>query len=180
MLYTPVPGTPLYAQVEREGRLRKDVDLADIHGQAGLNYVHAALTSDEAKRQLDRAFRLDYERNGPSMYRLMATMFQGWRRYHDDADPRVRARVESEGRQLRNGYGAMLWAMERFLRSSSREMSDRIRALRLEIEKELGGLSSVIDRVIGPVLSWAARRDAHRFPAGRPLEPHTFVDRMNW
>ena len=32
MLYTPVPGTPLYQQMEAEGRML-DVDLADIHGQ---------------------------------------------------------------------------------------------------------------------------------------------------
>jgi radical SAM superfamily enzyme YgiQ (UPF0313 family) len=34
MLYTPVPGTPLYRQVEAENRLVSDVDLADIHGQS--------------------------------------------------------------------------------------------------------------------------------------------------
>lgn len=27
------------------------------------------------------------ERNGPSLYRLMRTMLQGWRRYHSDRDP---------------------------------------------------------------------------------------------
>ena len=33
MLYTPVPGTPLYYQMKEEGRMLDDVDLADIHGQ---------------------------------------------------------------------------------------------------------------------------------------------------
>ena len=32
MLYTPVPGTPLYFEMAEQGRLL-DVDLADIHGQ---------------------------------------------------------------------------------------------------------------------------------------------------
>ncbi len=180
MLYTPMPGTPLYDQVAGEGRLRPDVELADIHGQFGFNFVHPALPADSAKRLLDRAFELDYDRNGPSLYRLMSTMFNGWRRYHDDPDPRVRARVAIEGRQLRNGYGAALWAMEHYLRRSNREMSDRIRVLRLELERELGGWSRIIDASVGPVLHWAARRDARRFPAGRPLEPPTFVDRLNW
>src|SRR3970040_1909492 len=33
MLYTPVPGTPLYQDMKAQGRLLDEVDLADIHGQ---------------------------------------------------------------------------------------------------------------------------------------------------
>ena len=38
MLYTPVPGTPLYQQMEQEGRMLDGVDLADIHGQFKFNF----------------------------------------------------------------------------------------------------------------------------------------------
>jgi hypothetical protein len=38
----------------------------------------------------------------------------------------------------------------------------------------------VIDHLAGPVLLWSARRDARHSPAGRRLEPRTFVDRRNW
>ena len=34
--------------------------------------------------------------------------------------------------------------------------------------------------VVGHVLLWSARRDAAVYPAGRPLEPQTFVDRRHW
>ncbi|MGQ0736816.1 MAG: B12-binding domain-containing radical SAM protein [Acidobacteriota bacterium] len=91
MLYTPVPGTPLYREVESAGRLLKDVSLADIHGQFKFNFRHAAISRDESKAFLDRAFRRDFEVNGPSLYRLMASMLTGWRRYRDDPDMRVRA-----------------------------------------------------------------------------------------
>jgi hypothetical protein len=37
-----------------------------------------------------------------------------------------------------------------------------------------------VDHVAGPVLLWAARRDARRFPSGRRLEPVTFLERRNW
>jgi hypothetical protein len=180
MLYTPVPGSPLYTQMESEGRLLTDVELADIHGQSTFNFRHAALPAESAKPLLDGAFRLDYERNGPSMFRLMETMMRGWRRYHDDPDPRVRARFAIEGRQLAGGYGAALYAMERYLRRSNREVSDRIRALRLDIESTFGTTARLMDRVVGPVLHWAARLDARLFPHGRALEPETFVDRRNW
>ena len=74
-----------------QGRLLPDVDLADIHGQYKFNFQHAAISRDESKTLLDWAFRLDYERNGPSLYRLARTMMEGWRRYRNDPDPRVRA-----------------------------------------------------------------------------------------
>ncbi len=179
MLYTPMPGTPLYRQVQAEGRLLDGVDLADIHGQFKFNFRHPSISPDESKAFLDRAFRRDFDVNGPSLYRLMRNMLVGWRRYRDDSDPRVRARVAAEARQLRTGYGAALWAMEKFLLPSNLAISDRVRELRLEIERDLGGFSRVIDRLVGPALLWSARRES-RIPGGRHLEPRTFVDRRNW
>jgi radical SAM superfamily enzyme YgiQ (UPF0313 family) len=180
MLYTPVPGTPLYRDARAAGTILEDVDLADVHGQYKFNFRHPAISRDESKLFLDRAFARDYDANGPSLYRLMRNMLVGWRRYKDDPDPRVRERVGAEGRQLASGHGAALWAMERYLRASHREMSDRIRALREEIERDFGGWSRAIDRVVGPVLLWGTRREARFGPAGRRLEPRTFVERRNW
>lgn len=176
MLYTPVPGTPLYREMEAEGRLLPGVDLADIHGQHRFNFRHAAIAADESKRLLDGAFRRDYERNGPSLYRLMRTMYAGWQRYRDDSDPRVRERMAQEGRQLRGTYGAALWAMERYLWNGQREVSEQIRALRLEIQREVGVVSRTAHALAGAALLWSSRREARRFPAGRPLEPRTFVE----
>jgi hypothetical protein len=180
MLYTPVPGTPLYRQVESEGRLLPGVDLADIHGQFTFNFQHPAISRDESKTFLDRAFRRDFEVNGPSLYRLMRNMLTGWRRYRNDTLPGVRARVRAEAQQLRSGHGAALWAMENFLRRSNPVMSDRIRELRLEIERELGGASRAIHHLAGPLLLWSARREARFGPAGRRLEPRTFVEHRNY
>jgi uncharacterized Tic20 family protein len=70
--------------------------------------------------------------------------------------------------------------MERYLRHSNRQVSDRIRSLRLEVQRELAGLSPLIQNLVGPVLLWTSRREARRFPQGRTLEPRTFVERRNW
>jgi radical SAM superfamily enzyme YgiQ (UPF0313 family) len=180
MLYTPMPGTPLQAQIRAEGRLLDDVDLADTHGQYKFNFRHPAIARDASKVLLDRAFRLDFERNGPSLQRLIRTTFNGWRRYRDDPDSRVRERVRRGGRVLGPSGGATLWAMEKFLAPTNRTVSERIRALRLQIERELGIWSAVVGRSLGPALLWSSRREARRFPRGRPLEPRTFVERTNW
>jgi radical SAM superfamily enzyme YgiQ (UPF0313 family) len=177
MLCTAMPGTPLYAEMQREGRLAKEVELADIHGQFKLNFRHPFIGRDAAKSILDWAFRRDYERNGPSIFRVTRTMLAGWKRYRDDPDPRVRARFAAEGRQLTRGYGAALWAMERYLRDVNHDVGERIRALRLEIEREGGAIARTIHRTVGPVLLWSARREAARHPRGRHLEPRTFVTR---
>lgn len=178
MLYTAVPGTPLYRQLQGDGVILNDVDLADIHGQFKFNFRHGSISRDQSKQFLDRAFQRDYEVNGPSLFRLMANMLQGWRRYRHDADDRVRARVSGEAAQLRSGFGAALWAMERYLRDSNREISDRIAELRRQTERDLGGMAPIINRIAGPVLLWSARREARA--AERSREPRTFVERRNW
>ncbi|MBI3049138.1 MAG: cobalamin B12-binding domain-containing protein [Acidobacteria bacterium] len=180
MLYTPMPGTPLHRQVAAEGRLLEGIDPADIHGQYQFNFRHPAISREQSKVLLDAAFRADYERNGPSLYRLMRTMFDRYRRYGADADPRVRARVERAARQLRGSYMAALWAMERCLQSTNRAVSDRIRELREEMGREFGARSRLSGAALGRLLAWAAEREAAAFPAGRPLEPRTFVERTNW
>ncbi len=180
MLYTPVPGTPLYAEMASEGRLLEGIDFADIHGQYKFNFRHEHIARDDSKTWLDWAFAHDFEVNGPSLYRMMRTTFEGWKRYCRDGDARVRARFSAEGDRLRHGYGAALWAMEHYLRKPNGEVSARIAALRRDIERELGGLARLIDHVAGPVLLWAARREALAHPGGRPLEPRTFVERRNW
>jgi radical SAM superfamily enzyme YgiQ (UPF0313 family) len=180
MLYTPVPGTPLYQEMETEGRLLPDVDLADIHGQDHFNFAHAAIAREQSKSLLDWAFRLDYERNGPSVYRLARTMMEGWRRYRNDPDPRVRERARQGGRELRDGYGIALYAMEKYLRRSNADVAAKIRGLRQDMERELGIFTRWVDRAVGPVLLWTSRRDARKFPRGQQIEPMTFLDRRTW
>lgn len=180
MLYTPVPGTPLHADMQAQGRMLEDIDLADIHGQWKFNFVHEHIQRDDSKKWLDWAFEHDFVTNGPSLFRMMRTMLEGVKRYGADGDARVRARFAAEADKLKHGYGAALWAMEKYLRDSNEEVSRKVRALRKDMEHELGGLSRVIDAAVGPVLLWAARRDARKYPEGRPLEPPCFVERTNW
>jgi radical SAM superfamily enzyme YgiQ (UPF0313 family) len=179
MLYTPIPGTPLHAEMEAAGRMLPHVDRADIHGQYKFNFRHEHVDRDASKSWLDHAFQRDYDVNGPSLFRMMRTMYTGWQRYGRDVDARVRARVAGDAALLRSSYGAALWAMERYLAANG-DVAGRIRDLRRDIEREFGMLSRVVNRAAGQVLLWTSRREALAYPAGRPLEPRTFVDRRNW
>ena len=150
MLYTPVPGTPLYDEISEQGRMLDGVDYADIHGQYKFNFEHAAISRDDSKRFLDWAFRLDFEKNGPSLYRIWRTTLEGWKRYQDHPEPRVRRRFDWEVRQLKTASGAVLWAMERRLKKTNEELSRRIRSLRREIGSEFGGWGRTVGALVGP------------------------------
>jgi radical SAM superfamily enzyme YgiQ (UPF0313 family) len=180
MLYTPVPGTPLYFQMVEQGRMLPDVGLADIHGQHKFNFQHAAISRDQSKEMLDWAFRRDYERNGPSIYRISRTILSGWLKYKNDPDPRVRDRYTWEVRSLKDGYAAALYAMEKYLAKSNPAVSTKVGALRREICNEFGLMSRVFNAIAGPVALWSAKREARRLEAGQTYEPDTIIERRNW
>jgi radical SAM superfamily enzyme YgiQ (UPF0313 family) len=180
MLYTPVPGTPLHAQMASQGRMLEDVDLADIHGQDKFNFRHAAISREDSKRWLDWAFRRDFERNGPSLYRVCRTTFEGWKRYRNHPDPRIRDRFAWEARSLCSVYSALLWAMEHRLKRTNPAVSGKIRALRQEIGKEFGLVSRLAAVLLGPYLLWSTVREERRLARGETYEPGPFLERRNW
>ena len=180
MLYTPVPGTPLYKEMAEQGRMLEDVDLADVHGQYKFNFRHSAISRNDSKRFLDWAFWRDFENNGPSLYRMCQTMLLGWRRYKDYPDPRVRERFAREVKKLSSAYNAALWVMEKEFKKINREVSERIHKLRREVEKEFPVVARLTAAALGPILLWSTRREEHRLARGRTYEPPTFIERRNW
>jgi radical SAM superfamily enzyme YgiQ (UPF0313 family) len=180
MLYTPVPGTPLYQQMSEEGRMLRDVDYADVHGQFKFNFKHAAISRDDSKRFLDWAFWRDFETNGPSLYRISRTLLAGWKRYKDWPDARVRERFTREMHKLNGVYSSALWAMERQFRKVDVRVSDQIGALREEFKSESGLVSRMMPAVLGPVLLWSTRREEKRLARGKTYEPPTILERRNW
>ena len=179
MLYTPVPGTPLYKEMTEKHRML-DVNLADIHGQDKFNFQHAAISRDDSNRFLNLAFLRDFQRNGPSLFRICRTTMDGWKRYKNDADPRIRKRFQWEARSIRTAYSGLLWAMEKQLHRSNRAVSDQIRALRLDIGSEFGMMTRAISWVLGPVALWTSRREERRLAEGKTYEPKTIVEHRNW
>jgi radical SAM superfamily enzyme YgiQ (UPF0313 family) len=179
MLYTPVPGTPLYQEMQTK-QLLLDVDFADIHGQYKFNFKHSAISRDESKRFLDWAFLRDFQRNGPSLYRICRTTMQGWKRYRNDPDPRIRTRFEWETRSFKTAFGGLLWAMERQLRRTNAALTREIQAFRREMGREFGMFSRIRADLLGPILLWTSRREQKRLDAGNTYEPRTFIERRNW
>jgi radical SAM superfamily enzyme YgiQ (UPF0313 family) len=180
MLYTPVPGTPLYQEMEAQGRMLGGVDFADVHGQFKFNFRHAAISREDSKRFLDWAFWRDFERNGPSLYRLCQTMLQGWKRYKNHPDPRIRERFTRQVKKLIGPYNATLWVMEREFKKVNLGVSEKIHKLRREVEEEFPVVARLTAITLGPILLWSTRREEKRLAAGCTYEPPTFIERHNW
>ncbi len=179
MLYTPVPGTPLYEETRQAGKL-VDVDLADIHGQFEFNFQHPAISKQQSKTFLDYAFRRDFELNGPSLYRICRTTLEGWKRHREHADARIRRRFEQEAKMLKYFYSSALWAMERKLVKTNAAVSRRITDLRTDFHRALGPLAGMSSEMLGPFFLWATKREEARVAAGHTYEPRTFIERSNW
>jgi len=181
MLYTPIPGTPLHKEIDGQGRLLNDVDFADIHGQFKFNFQHASISRDDSKRYLDAAFALDYQENGPSVFRICRTSLNGWKRYKNHPEPRVRERFARELLSMKTAYSGALWAMEQRLRFQNPAIVPQIRALRKEIARECGFIVSTLSAwVFGPIALWSALREEKRLANGYTIEPETFTERNNW
>ena len=180
MLYTPVPGTPLFAEMTEEGRMLEGVDLADIHGQHQFNFEHAAISREDSKRLLDWAFRRDFERNGPSIYRICRTTLKAGGATKTTRTRGCARASPGKARALKDGYAAALWAMEKHLRRTNGTVAEKVRGLRKEIGREFGLMTRVVSRALGPVLLWSARREERRLAAGHTYEPRTIVERRNW
>jgi len=180
MLYTLVPGTPLYQEMAAQGRLLTDVEFADVHGQYKFNFRHGAISREDSKRLLDWAFWRDFESNGPSLYRLCQTMLQGWRRYKNHPDPRIRERFTQQVKKLSGAYNAALWVMEREFKKVNRGVSEQIHKLRGEVENEFPIIALLTAASLGPILLWSTRREEKRLAAGHTYDPPTFVERRNW
>jgi hypothetical protein len=136
MLYTPVPGTPLYAEHKAKGTLDPDIDPADIHGQFQFNFHHPSISREQSGEFLLRAFRRDFNRNGPSLLRIVRTLLQGWKRHRNHPDPRVQERFRREMRFFPLTFGGAVWAMERYFRDRNEVVARRVATIREDIRRE--------------------------------------------
>ena len=182
MLYTPVPGTPLYREVAGGGpaarRRRPRRHPRAVQVQLPARRDLARRVEDVARSRVPPRLRAQRAEPVPADAEHDGGLAPLSRR---SGRAGARARARRRRRSCASGYGAALWAMEKYLRESNRAMSDRIRrAAAAGRARDRRTVAGSIDPVAGPVLLWSARRETRRHPAGRRLEPRTFVDRRNW
>ncbi|HYK89694.1 MAG TPA: cobalamin-dependent protein [Acidobacteriota bacterium] len=179
MLYTPVPGTPLYAEHKERGTLNADEDPADMHGQFHFNFRHPFISREQSGEFLLRAFRRDFELNGPSIMRMSRTLFHGWKRHRNHPEERVRRRFRREMEYFSLTFGGAVWAMEKYFRDGNRSLARKIQNLHGEIRREFLK-ARILGALSGRFIARRIKREERRLRAGWRYEPPTFVERRNW
>jgi radical SAM superfamily enzyme YgiQ (UPF0313 family) len=177
MLYTALPGTPLYAELSRAGLLLDETECPtpDTHGQDKFNYRHPQIENGLETEFLIRAFSRDFEVNGPSIIRSVETILAGWKRYKKHPDPRVRRRIAFDAKGLATAWSAAVAATARFYRDKL-SMRAKMKVLLRELHREFGWKSRLSAVFGGPLLLRKIRAEAERLADGWTYEPPTFYE----
>lgn len=170
----PLPGTTLFQDYDRQGRLRWDIPYEEWHGQHRLWFDHPHFSGPESERILRAAFAHDYDTQGSSLLRLCQTAWRGYRRLARYDDVRMRRR-RSELLQIMRDYRPALPALLKYAHN------DRVRALTEDLirayERELGP-ATFWQHLAARVTLFGARREASRVRTGRALrQPRTEIKR---
>jgi radical SAM superfamily enzyme YgiQ (UPF0313 family) len=178
MLYTPLPGTPLYDAHRKDGSLLPEsaFALADTHGQYRFNFHHPHIPQGREARLLLDAFTRDFEENGPSLARLIDTLLKGWQRYKNAPQARIRKRWTRDAAPLRSVYAGAVWAMQRYYRKTP-AMAQKMASLLKAIYGEFGWLPRISAPLIGRYLHGTLKREEKRLAAGWTYEPKTFYEK---
>ena len=178
MLYTPIPGTPLHAQLTAEGRMKDPAtfDEADIHGQSVFNYKHPHIPAGMESDFVLRAFERNFERNGPSTLRIVRTTLAGWKRYENHPDTRVRRRFAWEAHELGTIFSAAAGGAKLYYRLNP-AIRAKMAALLKELHAEFGWKSRLASFFGGAYVYWKLRREEKRLKDGWTYEPPTFYEK---
>jgi hypothetical protein len=178
MLYTAIPGTPLYKELEAKG-LMKDPDEyldCDIHGQCIFNYRHPHIRDGQETEFIERAFVRDFEVNGPSVIRVFQTTLAGWKRYKKHPNPRIRRRFAWEAKNLATRYSAATAAAKLYYRDNP-IIHAQLASLLGDLNREFGWKSRLMSLFGGRYILRQIRCEEKRLASGWTYEPPTYYER---
>ena len=176
MLYTPIPGTPLYEKHQREGNLLPEAEFpfADAHGQYRFNYRHPHFENGEEEGYLLTAFRRDFEVNGPSLLRLFRVLLNGLQKHKSHAKG-IRDRLAWEAAPLRFTYAGAVWAMKKYYHHNP-QLRNLAGALLSDIYAEFGWMSRLAAPLIGRYVFSRLKREETLLADGCTYEPRSFCE----
>jgi radical SAM superfamily enzyme YgiQ (UPF0313 family) len=178
MLYTPIPGTPLYAQHRQAGTLFSEAKFAtaDAHGQYRFNYAHKHIPAGQEEVYLLKAFKRDFQINGPSLARLQRVLLVGWQKYKHHPQARIRKRFAFEVEGLRTSYAGAVWAMRKRYRYDLKLFAE-LSVLLKDIYSEFGWKTRLMAPLVGRYLLATMQLEERRLSRGWTLEPDCFYEK---
>ncbi len=140
LIYGPVPGTPFYERVIKDNLLQdvytKDMDLFYRRADGFRTMIkHPTLSPEQIEKLQEWCFEQDFQRLGPSIYRVLESRLLGWQKLKDSPNPILRAKAEYFANELRYAYPVFLPGK---LFGPNREIRRWIGALEKQAHAELG------------------------------------------
>jgi radical SAM superfamily enzyme YgiQ (UPF0313 family) len=140
LIYGPVPGTPFHERVIRENLLQdiytteKDLFYRRADGFRTM-MKHPTLSPEQIEDIQRWCFEQDFQRLGPSIYRVLETRFLGYLKLKDSPNPVLREKAEYYANELRYAYPVFLTGR---LLGPNRAVRKWIGDLERRIHAELG------------------------------------------
>ena len=122
-----------------------------------------------------RAFARDFEVNGPSVLRIASTTLDGWKRYRNHPDERIRRRYAHDAQNLATVYSAAAWAARRYFGRQPR-IREKLSELLSELHRTLGIKSRLSSMIGGRYVYRNLVREERRLADGWTYEPPTFYE----
>jgi hypothetical protein len=107
-------------------------------------------------------------------------VLQGWRRYKNHPEKRIRERFRREARILPLDFSSALSAMERYFRNTNRHVTEKVQKVRSELHKEFGLKARLAGALGGKYVFRSLRREEQRLNSGWTYQPPMFVEKRNW
>jgi radical SAM superfamily enzyme YgiQ (UPF0313 family) len=113
LIYGPVPGTPFYERVIKENLLQDvyttDKDLFYRRADGFRTMIkHPTLSPAEIEGIQNWCFEQDFQRLGPSIYRVLESRLLGYLKLKDSPNPALRQKAEYYAHELRYAYPVFL------------------------------------------------------------------------
>ena len=109
LIYGPVPGTPFYERIIKDNLLQdvytSDKDLFYRRADGFRTMIkHPTLSPEEIEDIQRWCFEEDFQRLGPSIFRVLEARLLGYQKLKDSPNPFLRAKAEYYARELRVAY----------------------------------------------------------------------------
>lgn len=169
MLYMPVPGTVLWNNMKKDGKLKKNFPWIETHGQSVQNWTHPHLSDEETEKRLDRAFEQDFEKLGPSLYRMMKVHRDGYLKTAKWDHELVQMRRKKMKKNFVL-YIPILHAMYKDLRRIKHPLANDVKNLKYSLIKITGFRGMISRHFISPYIRLSLRKEKRRFKKNQILQ----------
>ncbi len=153
LIYGAAHGTPLFDRLRAEGRLRDDVySDHSKHDGFTLGFHHPHIGRAEMSAIQRRLYREEFERLGPSIYRVVDDLRAGHANLRDHPVERVRAKARRYG-EIAHRAQIIIPASKRYLNPSVNSWLDDLQA---RLAAETGPLSRLerLESKLAPAALW--------------------------